>query len=145
MHCEIHSPVWPHKLGGAKLEDVDTVGSVLFCWWKSGKLIKKKKQKKKLGVTWLGHGSDVHTLLLSHEAQHWEDGKTSQETGATVQEAEQERVPAHTHTQKWLKLHETTWTWEVETNQSKAGQTVRSWSWFLVCYCGAVASIQATS
>lgn len=43
--------------------------------------------------TWLGYGGDVHALLLSHEAQHWENGKTCQETGAAVQEAKEERVP----------------------------------------------------
>ena len=61
----------------------------------------------KAGLTWLRHGADVHALLLSHEAQHREDGEACQETGAAVQEAQQERVPGrrhtNTHTQELLK------------------------------------------
>ena len=43
--------------------------------------------KKGCFSTWLGHGAYVHALLPGHEAQHGEDGKAGQETGAAVQEA----------------------------------------------------------
>lgn len=62
----------------------------------------------KMRFTWLGYFVYVHALLLGHEAQHWENGKSCQETGAAVQEAKKERVPARSHRKrKFLNITKT--------------------------------------
>jgi len=70
-----------------------------FVWWDVQKRVDySPSEKNQTTFTWLGHSGYIHALFFSHEAEHWEDGKTCQEAGAAVQEAQHERVPENTQT-----------------------------------------------
>lgn len=43
--------------------------------------------------TWVDHRVNSSTLLMSHETKNWEDDKSSDKTGAAVEQAEPETVP----------------------------------------------------
>lgn len=48
------------------------------------------------GCTWFGHFWYVCVLLIGHESESREDGKTSNKTGSTVQKAQVYTIPADT-------------------------------------------------
>lgn len=44
-------------------------------------------------LTTLSYLTDVHALLCSHEAQHRKHHKACEETGSTVDDSQQKRIP----------------------------------------------------
>lgn len=68
-------------------------------------------------LTRLCNSLDGNVLLICHEAQHREDGKTGHKAGAAVQTAQHEAVPARRDHTEWKSWG---WTWRLKQHwQSK--------------------------